>query len=33
LGFSHTDADVDLTLEVAKEALHAAFDARAARQI
>jgi glutamate-1-semialdehyde 2,1-aminomutase len=33
LGFSHTDADVDLTLEVAEEALHAAFDACAARQI
>ncbi len=33
LGFSHTDADVDLTLQVAEEALRAAFDARAARQI
>jgi glutamate-1-semialdehyde 2,1-aminomutase len=33
LGFSHTDADVELALEVAEEAFHATFDARAARQI
>ena len=33
LGYSHTDADVDLSLEAAEEALGAAFDARAAGKI
>jgi glutamate-1-semialdehyde 2,1-aminomutase len=30
LGYSHTDADVDLSLQAAQEALRATFDARAA---
>jgi glutamate-1-semialdehyde 2,1-aminomutase len=33
LSFSHTEADVDLTLEIAEQALRSTFDARAARQI
>jgi glutamate-1-semialdehyde 2,1-aminomutase len=33
LSFSHTAADVDLTLEIAEQALRSTFDARAARQI
>ena len=33
LSYSHTDADVDFTLEAAEEALAAAFNARAAGEI
>jgi glutamate-1-semialdehyde 2,1-aminomutase len=33
LSFSHTDADVDVSLEVAEKALRATFDARAAKRI
>jgi glutamate-1-semialdehyde 2,1-aminomutase len=33
LGFSHTEADVDLSLEAAEDALRAVFDARAANLV
>ena len=33
LGFSHTDADVDMSLEAAEDALRAVFDARAAKRV
>lgn len=33
LGYSHTDADVELSLEAAEEALRATFDARAAGEV
>ena len=33
LGYSHTDADVDFSLEAAEEALRATFNARAVREI
>jgi glutamate-1-semialdehyde 2,1-aminomutase len=33
LGFSHTEADVDLSLEAAEDALRAAFDARATQLV
>ena len=33
LSFSHTDDDVDFTLEAAEHSLRAAFEARAARAI
>jgi glutamate-1-semialdehyde 2,1-aminomutase len=33
LGFSHTEADVDISLEAAEGALCAAFDARAAQRV
>ena len=33
LSYSHTDADVDFSLEAAEEALSAAFNARAAGEI
>jgi glutamate-1-semialdehyde 2,1-aminomutase len=32
LGFSQPDADVDMSLEAAEDALHAVFDARAAQR-
>jgi len=33
LGFSHTNADVDTSLEAAERALRAVFDARAAQRV
>jgi glutamate-1-semialdehyde 2,1-aminomutase len=33
LSYSHTEADVDLSLEVAEAALRATFDARAAKSV
>jgi len=33
LGFSHTKADVDTSLEAAESALRAVFDARAAQRV
>jgi hypothetical protein len=33
VSYSHTDADIDVSLEAAEEALGATFDARAAKTI
>jgi hypothetical protein len=33
VSLSHTDADIELTLEIAEYALRATFDARARREI